>query len=641
MRIDVKKFLFMGLEEEKEAFFQRAQAAGIIHFINLQPSSHPEFPVDIQQTIQSIKILRQLPPLEQEENFASVEEPDALIAEILKLSQENEQQLEKMRVLNLEIARIDIFGDFSLEDLAYIEQTGPSKVQFFYAKATLFDGQPMYDGLIYVGSEHGLDYYMAVNAHSVHYEGMIEIKIEQPLGVLRSQYAQAQQKQHGVEQKLKTYAKYNDLLHHVLVNKFNNYDLYTAQTYVQQALGGNLFAVEGWVPASQLSQLDALTDEMHIYTEEIAIEPTDAVPTYLENQGVHRIGEDVIRIYDTPSTTDKDPSMWVLGSFTLFFAMIIGDAGYGLVYLALALFLHYKYPNLTGVSKRILNLFTILCVGCMVWGVLMNSFFGMQLSPDNSLRKFSLLQWLSEKKTAYHINAQDTFYQDWVAKHPELQQEKDPTAFLMYQTAEMKEQGQSPPILTRFNDHVLFELAMFIGVVHIILSLLRYMGRNPQGIGWIAFLIGAYLYFAHYLKVPSILNYVGGIDLAMGGQIGFQLMIGGIAFAWLVAIYRYGIMGIFEVVAVIQFFADVLSYLRLYALGLAGAVVSSTINDIASGLPLLLGVLLIVLSHFVNIVLSTMSGVIHGLRLNFIEWYHYSFEGGGKNFKPLKLLKIE
>ena len=74
---------------------------------------------------------------------------------------------------------------------------------------------------------------------------------------------------------------------------------------------------------------------------------------------------------------------------------------------------------------------------------------------------------------------------------------------------------------------------------------------------------------------------------------------------------------------------------------IAGAIVAGTINEIAVGLPIILGVLLIVISHLVNIVLGTMSGVIHGLRLNFLEWYHYSFEGGGKQFKPLKLLKIE
>ena len=118
-------------------------------------------------------------------------------------------------------------------------------------------------------------------------------------------------------------------------------------------------------------------------------------------------------------------------------------------------------------------------------------------------------------------------------------------------------------------------------------------------------------------------------------------MLAGIGVAWVLAIIRHGWTGIFEVMVLIQVFADTLSYLRLYALGLAGAIVASTVNEIASGLPLMIGVLLILLSHFINIILSTMSGIIHGLRLNFLEFYHYSFEGGGKQFQPLKLLKKE
>lgn len=188
-------------------------------------------------------------------------------------------------------------------------------------------------------------------------------------------------------------------------------------------------------------------------------------------------------------------------------------------------------------------------------------------------------------------------------------------------------------------DNILFELALFIGVVHLILSMCRYVRRNWHNIGWVLFLIGAYLYFPYYLKTPSLLNYIGGIDLARGGEIGLELMLVGIGVAWLLAIIRHGWVGVFEVMVLIQVFADTLSYLRLYALGLAGAIVATTINEIASGLPLVIAVLLILVSHFINIILSTMSGVIHGLRLNYLEWYHYSFEGGGKQFQPLKLLK--
>jgi len=279
----------------------------------------------------------------------------------------------------------------------------------------------------------------------------------------------------------------------------------------------------------------------------------------------------------------------------------------------------------------------MLCVGCIFWGTLMTSFFGMQISMENPLRKLSLVQWLAEKKADYSLRHHDELAQEWIEKYPVLKEVKDPHVFVSFSP----DAGKNPMILNRLTDNIMFELALFIGVVHLILSLLRYVGRQWQNSGWVAFLVGAYLYFPSYLKTPSFLNFVGGIDLHKGGEVGFQLMLGGIGVAWVLSIIRHGWTGIFEVMILIQVFADTLSYLRLYALGLAGAIVASTINEIASSIPLILGVLLILVSHMINIVLSTMSGIIHGLRLNFLEWYHYSFEGGGRKFQPLRLLKRE
>lgn len=636
MREDVKKFLFIGLTKDKESFFKKAQAEGIIHFIDPHLRSLKDIPEDVQRLTRAIKVLRGLSPRDQEENFKALN-VDQIVDRILLLHDQNERLAEELRILGIEISRIDIFGDFSFEDIAYIEKKGKCKTQFFCARPHLFQDEPLPENLIFIASAHDLDYYMAVNPHPVAYEKMIEMKFDRSLRELKERQNKAFLELHQVDDQLKACMKYKEFLHHALIEKLNYYHLYNAQTYIQQVMGGSLFAVEGWIPENKTQDLGKIVDPLDIYSEEIAIEPTDVVPTYLENQGLARLGEDLVHIYDTPSVTDKDPSMWVLGGFSLFFAFIIGDAGYGLVYLALALFLRYKFPNLKGMGKRVLNLFTILSVGCVIWGTLMTQFFGMEISLDNPLRKLSLLQWLAEKKIEYHLRHQDETIQEWIRKYPELKSVNDPHTFVSY-TADPK---TGFVILNRITDNIMFELALFIGVVHLCLSLLRYLRRNWQNIGWIAFLIGAYLYFPLYLKLPSLLNYVGGINLVKGGEFGFQLMLGGIGVAWILAIVRQGWTGIFEVMTLIQVFADTLSYLRLYALGLAGAIVGSTVNEIASGMPLMLGGLLILISHFINIILGTMSGVIHGLRLNFLEWYHYSFEGGGKLFRPLKLLKRE
>ncbi|MBM3193831.1 MAG: V-type ATP synthase subunit I, partial [Chlamydiae bacterium] len=96
--------------------------------------------------------------------------------------------------------------------------------------------------------------------------------------------------------------------------------------------------------------------------------------------------------------------------------------------------------------------------------------------------------------------------------------------------------------------------------------------------------------------------------------------------------------GLAIVFKLIEVFADVLSYLRLYALGLAGMVMASTFNEmgamVGGGI---IGALVIFFGHTINITLTVMAGVLHGLRLNFLEWYHHCFEGGGRKFRPLRV----
>ena len=131
------------------------------------------------------------------------------------------------------------------------------------------------------------------------------------------------------------------------------------------------------------------------------------------------------------------------------------------------------------------------------------------------------------------------------------------------------------------------------------------------------------------------------MPLDRGGGIGLQLIAVGIPSAFVLAIFKNGLLGLTEVMKLIQVFSDVLSYLRLYALGLSGSIVSATINDVAASLPFLLAIVLMAIGHLLNMALGIMGGVIHGLRLNFLEWYHYSFEGGGKRFRPLEIKQIE
>jgi len=638
MRIDLKKYLFIGYHSLRDSFFERAQELGLVHFIDKEQKPQ-ELPETIQATLSAIKVLRGLPTMKQEEPTDS-SVAGSVKQRVLGLKHEIEKLSEEERILNLEIARIEIFGNFSLEDIAYIKKEGGRSLQFFCAKKRVAEEETLPEELIYIDSDHGLNYFVAVNAEPKQYDKMIEMRIEQPVGALRKKLISVRETIHAREQQLKTYAKYNDFLHHVLVSEMNVYNLTTAESFAENELEGGLFAVQGWVPVDKVDELNALVRRMSVHYEEIAVEEEDRIPTCLENSGASRIGEDLVHIYDTPASDDKDPSLWVFLFFSFFFAFIVGDGGYGLIFLATALYLRYKFKETKGMGRRILNLALVLSLSCIAWGVLTTSFFGVSFGPDSPMQKGSLINWLVKKKTAYHQQHWDKTYRSWSKQYPEIAKMHDPDRIL--HTAVKEKGGKiSYDLFESFSNNILLELALVVGMLHIALSFFRYLGRNWSGVGWILFIVGGYLYFPYYLETPSMLHYVFGFHEEVIGPEGFNLLLGGLGLALFLGILQHKLAGLLEMMTVIQIFGDILSYLRLYALGLASGIVSATVNELASSVFVFAGILILIFGHLVNIILSIMGGVIHGLRLNFIEWYHYSFEGGGKMYNPLRKLSTE
>lgn len=640
MIIKVKKYLILGVKEEIDRFFSRAQQQGIIEFIAPHTKKAVEVPILIQHLLDAMRILRKLPVKKAYEGPSDLQSAEEVAVKILGLKAEVERLSEEKRLLEAEIVRVAPFGDFSQGDIDFIEKNGKREIQFFCMKTAKSHVANFTDEVIYIGTEYDLDYFIAINTESKHYPDMIEMRIDRPLGELQTHLSFVKESLHQIEAELKGYAGHLDFLNEALVERLNDFHLLTAKKEVSFPLENSLFAVEAWVPENKTNQLFAVIDGMAVHCEPILIEETDRVPTYMENKGPQRIGEDLVRIYDIPATTDRDPSGWVFWFFALFFAMIVADGGYGLLYLGLCLYLKYKYPVLKSSARRFLQLATILATSCVIWGVLTSAFFGLQIPPKSWLGKLSVMQYLAIQKADYHIAHKDDVYQYWVKKFPDLSTVSSGEKFLEL-GAVQKEHHTVYPILDAFTDNILLELSLIIGVVHIALSLLRYAWRNWAAIGWVTFMIGSYLYFPTILKATSMFHFLGVVGKTTGEEIGLQILYTGLVVALVLALIQKRLKGLGEVTTAIQVFADVLSYLRLYALGLAGAIMAETFNSIGQDVGLFLGFLVILVGHSVNILLGVMAGMIHGLRLNFIEWYHYSFEGGGRLFRPLMRLKAK
>ena len=632
MRVEVRKFLFVGPGKFRDRFFKRAQENGIIEFIDTKKKIIHEIPEDLETVHKAHKIL--LGQQVQTQKELSGRTPFSLAQEITKLKDDIDALYEKRRVLKLEISRIEPFGDFDSDDIEMIQTEGKRVIQFFFTNKADKIKAPQNSEVFHIAQRHNLDYFISLNEKPRSYEGMIEMNVEIPVTKLCEQYEKMCETISQEEKTLDSYAQYRNVIDNALIEKLNQNNLKTSSDYVQYVMDDRVFAVEGWVASSSFKKMKSLLDEMSVHSEEIAIEKKDRVPTYLENKGFARIGQDVINIYDAPSVEDKDPSRWVLWTFAFFFAVIIGDGGYGLIFLALALFLRYKFPKVQPAVKRVMRLFTILACSCIIWGVLTNSFFGLDLGINNPLRKFSLVQYLVEKRADYSIQMQDDTYHEWIKQVPTLSKTKDGFDFL-----DKAVSGPKHVLLSRFADSIMLEIALMIGVLHITTSFLRNIKRHWAGSGWIIFMVGGYLFFPSMLGATSIIHFVFGVDQVQGAILGKELIYFGIGTAVILALIQKKLSGVTEILTVIQVFSDVLSYLRLYALALAGGMMSATFNSMGQEMGMVVGVIIIVIGHIITISINIMGGVIHGLRLNFLEWYNHCFEGGGKLLKPLALLK--
>lgn len=631
MIIKLKKILIFGLKKQLDVFFKAAQEKGFIEFFGSTKKAK-KVSDSLKDYINAIKILKRQPSQTQAEETISAQ---ILIKNILHLNETLEKFLEELRMITSEIARIAPFGDFALDDLHKLENEIHRYFQFFTIKKSNREKLKIEDELIYINSAYDLDYFVAINHERKTYPKMIEMYIDVPLKVLKEKKELLEEQIQNAQHELKHLAKHLKYIQKELVNELNVFNLDSAKLDSSMPMD-QIFTVQGWVPEDKIENLKLLTKNLNVDFVETQIEKTDRVPTYLENKKSSKIGEDLIKIYDIPSTTDKDPSMWVLIFFAIFFAIIISDAGYGLFYLGIGLLLKWRVKNPKPFLRRFISLILILSTTTIIWGAIIGSFFGLGIDPDSKYDKYSILNQIVYKKTTYHMHEKDDVYQEWTIKYPKIKGAKTAKDFLIkaYNPEEKKFEA-----FETFKGNVLMEISLFIGVVHIVCSLFRYLKRNIVALGWIAFLIGGYLYLPSLEDATSFINYFYILDKTLAVEIGKILFFAGIGFAVIVALILKRLHGADEITKSVSIFADVLSYLRLYALSLAGAIMAATVNNFAASAGWFFGIILIIFGHALNLLLNVMGGVIHGLRLNFIEWYHYSFEGDGKLFNPLKLLK--
>ncbi len=377
---------------------------------------------------------------------------------------------------------------------------------------------------------------------------------------------------------------------------------YLADAGSEKAAEDYITVLTGFAPTDDDARLKSELDSKHIYYLSEPATAADNPPVKLQNNWFARNFETLTGMYGMPVYDEFDPTPVLAPFFLLFWSFCMGDAGYGLLLIALGILLHKTNFDLLGLKKN-WRLVTTLGVGTFVIGLFLGTFFGINLKEiswiPEGLRKLMLVGKVELNGTGYDI------------------------AMIA---------------------------AIIIGIFHICLaqvikaiSITKRAGFKEaiSTWGWVVLIVGglivAGLALTHVLnalatKIAIIaIGVLSVLGIFIFNKPGRNPLLNIGSGLWDTYQTATGLLG------------DVLSYIRLYALGLAGGMLGGAFNDIAAmtlgsnptwqWLPFLL---IILIGHALNFAMSCLGAFVHPLRLTFVEYFKNSgYEGKGVDYKPL------
>jgi V/A-type H+/Na+-transporting ATPase subunit I len=355
-------------------------------------------------------------------------------------------------------------------------------------------------------------------------------------------------------------------------------------------LEGAVRMLEGWVPELKKKELDEFLEEQRIL--HIAEKPTDTdkVPILLKNNKFAKHYEVIGNLYELPNHKELDMVPFFAPFYMMFFGFSLGDAGYGLFILLAATFVKFKKPEL----KSILTLAQWLGFATILFGILTGTFFGINLLEAE-------IPWL-ERAKAFMINTDQLFN----------------LAIILGAT------------------QILF--GMILKVVNI--SRIQGFFYALSTIGWLILIIGLGSIYA--MKSAEVINAqaAGFAQIAIFSIAGLLILVFNHPRRNVFINFGAGIWDVYNMFT--GLLGDILSYIRLFALGVSSAILGLVFNSMAMSMkpdnvifgPIVM-IIILVLGHGITIFMATLGAFVHPIRLTFVEFYkNAGFTGGGKAYTP-------
>ena len=580
-----------GTAEQQATVLDELQELGCLHLVNLMQngsSSHtaPRLSADAHQ---AVKYLRTCPTQRRDVKDGTGFHLDEVLQEARRIEQQQQRLQEERDQLLQAIRGLEPWGDFHLPTVG---ELGNLRFWFYVI--------PHYRLSSLLAQE--LVWHVAARDHRFAYVVVIAVNEPRAMPVARTQLDNRPLS--DLSQRLETVESELEELHwqRVALTRWNHWLSRTIALSEDRAAherasqyawrDSSMFAIQGWLPTKWSDQLRSLA---RTHALGLTIEPPscgDRPPTLLDNRGLTAGGQDAVTFYATPDYRAWDPSTIVFFSFSVFFAMIVADAGYALLLAGLLILLWRRFGRSAG-ERRFRKLLLAIVIASAGYGIAAGSYFGVAPARGSV----------------------------WQALH----------------------------VIDTADTTLMMQISIAIGVVHLSLANLalawsrRWAPTMLSSFGWITILFGGLaLGLGKSGTSPDVaLTQYGGWAITAG--IATVLLFSSerplLSLNW----RDHGIRiidGVKSLTGVTRAFGDVLSYLRLFALGLASAQLAATFNDLVYqasccvGIGTLLAGLVVVFGHGLNFSLAIMSGVVHGLRLNCIEFFGWGLPDEGYPFEP-------
>jgi V/A-type H+/Na+-transporting ATPase subunit I len=587
--VPLLKVTFYGPAADKDAVLDGLQRLGCLHLNDLHRGDAEATDLTPRRSNarEALQYLHDSPVRRRVLRHVEKVDCEAIVREVLEVRDRSRALAEEREQLRTWIADLEPWGNFELPDWA---QEGDLRFWFYIVPLYQMERMAALDlPWRLVARDHRFAYVVVVANDQPKGMPVPPVDLEpRSLAKLRQRLEQVERDLEDLDYRRIGLTLYTDVLRETLDEADDRAARQQAARRVLEE--DRFFAVQGWAPEARVAELRQFGTD---YRLAVTIEPPgpqDKPPTLLANPPTLRGGEALVSFYMTPAYNMWDPSKIVLFAFALFFAMIIADAAYG-VLLGGILWAMWKRMGATSSGRGLRGVLLTLVIFSIVYGVLLGSYFGVEPAEG------SWLAWMH----VLHANDQGTMM--W--------------------------------------------LSIGVGAVHLALAnLVTAWRRWPalhalSALGWTAIILGGFGVGVGKSYALATLTTLGWIGLGLGGLLvllfhserPFSL-----APKQLLGRLVDGLKGLLELS---KAFGDVLSYLRLFALGLAAVKLAEVFNHMAAtsfeakGVGVLLGVLILLVGHTINFAMGIMGGVVHSLRLNLIEFFNWSLPEEGQRFEAL------